>query len=280
MAKLKQWKARKMLLLAAGIVAVCMFVPYGYLAVYPFQLFGTFIHEAGHALAAVMTGGEVQSMVVNLDTSGYVKRFGGSGPIVASAGYLASVLVGALLLFLGRKPRWAKPTLVALGVATLVITALFSGYGGSILATAVFGLGLTLVAFGRAQKSRGKPGASATAVGGLAFMASLAFVWITGGLVTWMVGMLMGAGALAVAAYASRFVQHLAVLFLGVQISLDGINSIQVLFNLTSSGHEHNDAQSMAEYTGLPAEFWALSWGLMGVALIAGAFWMFWRDDR
>ena len=280
MAKLKQWKSRQMLLLAAAIVAVCMFVPYGYLAVYPFQLFGTFIHEAGHALAAVMTGGEVQSMVVNLDTSGYVKRLGGNGPIVASAGYMASVIVGALLLFLGRKPKWAKPTLVVLGVSTLVITALFSGYGGSLPATAVFGLGLAMMAFGRSQAKRGKPDASATAVGGLALLGSLAYVWAVGGLVTWMIGMLMGAGALAVAAYASRFIQHLAVLFLGVQISLDGINSIQVLFNLTSAGHEHNDAQSMAEYTGLPAEFWALSWGLMGVALIAGAFWLFWRDDR
>ena len=82
------------------------------------------------------------------------------------------------------------------------------------------------------------------------------------------------------AAYASRVVQHLTVLFLGVQISLDGLHSVKTLWHVASGGHGHSDAQTMADHTGLPAEFWAISWGLMGVMVIAAAFWFFWRQEK
>jgi hypothetical protein len=46
-----------------------------------------FIHETGHALATVLTGGRVVSMVVTPWESGDVHSVGGNAPLIASAGY-------------------------------------------------------------------------------------------------------------------------------------------------------------------------------------------------
>lgn len=279
MASINHWKSRTILLIAAAIVVVCMFVPYGYLLVYPFRLFGTFIHETGHAVATIITGGQVLGMEVNLDTSGLAKRRGGSSPIVASAGYLGSIIAGAALLYAGRYRRWARPTLLVLGGSTLLATAMFGGFGHSLIAFAVFAVGAGLVATSGMRLSESRVRTPLNFVGGALIFASLVYVWFIGGLLTWAIGMLMGGALLLVAGYASPFIQHLTVLFLGVQISLDGLQSVQGLLHLTSAGHSHNDAQSMADYTGIPAEFWALSWGLLGLLVVAAAFWLFWRQN-
>ena len=64
----------------------------------PFRLFVTLIHEFGHALAAVLTGGHVLEIMVRLDGSGLTLVEGGNLFITASAGYLGSSLFGAALL--------------------------------------------------------------------------------------------------------------------------------------------------------------------------------------
>lgn len=257
-----------------------MFVPYGYLAVYPFQLFGTFIHEAGHALAVVATGGSVESMVVRPDTSGEVMSMGGMSMIISSAGYLGSILVGAALLLGGRRRTWARKTLLVTGSGTLLVTALFSGSGQSLIAFLGLCVGASVIFAGQRRSSRGKSPKYSNLLGGALVLAALAYIGITGGLLTWAIGLLMGGGILAVAFYGSRFIQHLTVLFLGVQLSFDGLNSVQDLWTLTSQGHAHNDAANMANFTGLPATFWAVTWGAMGLVVVAGAFWLFWRQDR
>ena len=45
---------------------------------HPLKIFVVFIHEASHALATVLTGGRVVSMVVTPWESGYVQSVGGS----------------------------------------------------------------------------------------------------------------------------------------------------------------------------------------------------------
>lgn len=282
MSSVDRWKSQTLLLVAAAIVAALMFVPYGYLLVYPFRLFGTFIHEVGHAVAAVATGGYVESMVVQFDTSGYVKSGGGIRVIVASAGYLASVAVGAALLFAGRRRRWARTTLLVTGVATIGATAVFAGYGGataSLFAFLILAAGIGLFVIGNRKASAAKSRRAYAVLGTAALVGAAVFMWLIGGLLTAVVGLVTGGAILMVALYAKPLIQHLTVLFLGVQISLDGLNSIQVLWNITGQGHEHNDAATMADLTGLPAGFWAISWGLMGLAVIGAAFWSFWRSE-
>lgn len=77
----------------------------GQLLLYPVTLFVTFLHEFGHALGALCTGGSVVGMQINPDGSGYTLTRGGSRAVVLMAGYLGSAVLGNLLFRIGAKHR-------------------------------------------------------------------------------------------------------------------------------------------------------------------------------
>src|SRR5918995_439489 len=88
------------LLIAAAISVVLWFIPFAEFLTYPFRIFVTFIHEGGHALAALLTGNTVASLSVAMDASGETYSTKGgliSQVFVASAGYIGSTAFGALL---------------------------------------------------------------------------------------------------------------------------------------------------------------------------------------
>lgn len=96
------WRRLSWLLLITAVSVVFWLTP----TLYPLKIFAVFIHETGHALAAVLTGGRVVSMVVTPYESGYVQYIGGNPLLVASAGYVGSALFGGLMLLLaGHEPR-------------------------------------------------------------------------------------------------------------------------------------------------------------------------------
>src|SRR5919205_49689 len=97
----------KALVAAAALSLALWFVPYAWVLSYPFQLFVTFIHEGGHALAALLTGNSVRSLSVAVDASGLTETLTPQGSyfsqmIISSAGYLTAIAFGALLLWLVR----------------------------------------------------------------------------------------------------------------------------------------------------------------------------------
>ena len=279
----ERWNGRTLLLIATAMVVVAMFIPYGYLLVYPFRLFGTFIHEAAHAMAAVVSGGEVVGMHVNLDTSGLTITRGGSSVLISSAGYLGSIVTGAALLLAGRKRSWARNTLIVTGILTLLATAFFGGYGSALLAVVGFVVGFGLAFLGRRQRQRSeepKAGIALMGAGGAFGIASLIYLGFSGALLTWTIGIVMGGGLLLIALSGKPVLQHLTVLFLGVQVAVDGLNSVTHLLQITTNGLGHSDAANMAKHTGVPATFWAILWGVLGVAVVVAAFWIFFRDSR
>src|SRR5881394_2597309 len=116
------------LLLAAILSIALWFIPFAEILSYPFRIFVTFIHEGGHALAALATGNTVASLSVAMNGSGETYTTQGgliSQMIVSSAGYLAAMTYGALLLVLIRRSVAAR--LVLVGSATVVfgLTAIF-----------------------------------------------------------------------------------------------------------------------------------------------------------
>src|SRR5216117_724903 len=112
----------KTLLFAALISVALWFVPFAEILSYPFRIFVTFIHEGGHAIAALLTGNSVQSLSVAMNASGetYTTQGGTfSRMLVSSAGYLGAMAFGALLLVLIR--RAVRPRLVLLGAAAVIL---------------------------------------------------------------------------------------------------------------------------------------------------------------
>lgn len=80
----------------------------------PLRYFSTAIHEACHALAAILTGGTV--VEIHLDgESGHMQSYGGIRLIVSPAGYVGTALIGMLLLLAGRNERSSDQAMVLLG---------------------------------------------------------------------------------------------------------------------------------------------------------------------
>ena len=141
--------ALQTLLLATAVTVLLWFVPYASAVTYPLRLLGTFIHEGGHALAALATGGTVREIEVYADGSGVTYALGGSAFATIWAGYLGATLYGALLIALVRRGTSGRTLLVATGALIGVLTLLFTrnlfGFGwGAVLAAALVLLGLRL----------------------------------------------------------------------------------------------------------------------------------------
>lgn len=92
---------------------------------FPFRLFVVFLHEISHGIAAVLTGGRVLSIAISPNEGGVCVTRGGWPFLVLNAGYLGSLLFGALFLLLGTRRRNARPVIAALGLFTLLAAAIY-----------------------------------------------------------------------------------------------------------------------------------------------------------
>ena len=211
------------LLIAATISVVLWFIPFAEFLTYPFRIFVTFIHEGGHALAALLTGNSVASLSVATNASGQTVTTQG-GPIsqifVSSAGYLGSMAFGALLLILIRKTVAARIVL---------------------LACAIYVFGLTMI-FGLIKPVFWMNGWS-----GIPF--------------TLLAGIFISVGLVLIARFASARVATFFVSFLAVQSVLNALFDLKTLFFLSSPfATVPTDAMNMAHVTGIPAIFWTVIW--------------------
>jgi len=199
---------------------------------YPFRIFVTFIHEGGHAIAALITGNSVSSLSVATNSSGETYTTQGgliSQLLISSAGYIGSMAFGALLLTLIRKSVAAR--FVLLGSAILV-----------------FGLTMIYGLF--------KPLYSGVAWSGIPF--------------TLFAGSLISVGLILVARFASAKVASFFVSFLAVQCVLNALFDLKTVFFLSSpfALPVHTDAMNMANATGIPAIFWAVIWIVLALGIL------------
>ena len=100
-------------------------LPFGGVLLYPFKLLATWLHEASHGLAMLLTGVGFDHVNIYRDTSGLAygtSEAGGIGSaVIAAAGYMGTPLWGAVLLVVtpdARMARWALLLLAALLIGT------------------------------------------------------------------------------------------------------------------------------------------------------------------
>ena len=219
------------LLLATALSLCLWYLPYVEFLAWPFRIFVTFIHEGGHALAAVLTGNSVRSLSVALDTSGLTETLtpaeGGflSRMLISSAGYLGAIAFGALLLWLVRLKVKARVVLVG---SAVVIAGL----------TAVFGFLVPLTNLSLSP-----------------------FTVIAGSLLT--------AGLLAAAKFLGPRARNFLVSFLAVQCVLDAVFNLRDLFFLSVATDAPTDARNMELLTGVPSIFWAIFWIVVSVVILS-----------
>jgi len=222
------------LLIAATISVLLWFIPYAEIVSYPFRIFVTFIHEGGHAIAALLTGNTVSSLSVATNSSGETYTTQGglfSQLLISSAGYIGSMAFGALLLILIRKSVQAR---IVLAGTSLLIFALTMIYG--------------LI----------KPIFSGVSWSGIPF--------------TLLAGSLISVGLFLIARFASAKVASFFVSFLAVQCVLNALFDLKTVFFLSAPFGlpVQTDAMNMARVTGIPAIFWAIIW----IFLALGILWL------
>lgn len=118
-----------LLLMTVALLFVNM-VPGLNMLLYPIRLLVTYVHEGMHALAAIMTGGSVLSIVIQPDMSGLTWTSGGIGFMILSAGYLGTLLWGAVCTFLLKHGAPPKGILLAIG-GIVVINIVYMGFSNA-----------------------------------------------------------------------------------------------------------------------------------------------------
>ena len=221
------------LLIAATISVVLSFIPYADVLTYPFRIFVTFIHEGGHALAALLTGNSVAGLSVAMNASGETYTTQGgliSQMFVASAGYLGAMAFGALLLVLIRKAVAARIVLLSCGILIFGLTMIYGLIKPIFWMSAWSGIPFTLLA-----------------------------------------GTIISVGLILIARFATARVATFFVSFLAVQCVLNALFDLKTLFFLSSPFglSVPTDAVNMAHATGIPAIFWTVIW----IAFALGILW-------
>ena len=235
-------KPQMTLLLLATAVSIGLWLVSRYIfpsfnyAVYPLQLFATFIHEGSHVLATVLTGNTVQSLTVSPDTSGVVwSQSSGwfSQLFISSAGYLGTTAFGTMLLVW---MRYNYSSRAALYFA--------SGFVG--VMTVVFGLLMPIWNVFSLQITFG----------------SIVFTVLSGAI--------LSAGLFAVARFANPQWLNFSLAFLAVQCLLNALFSLVDLFIIsTTTTDARSDALNMANATGIPSIVWVLIWMAISVLMIS-----------
>jgi hypothetical protein len=128
-AKLDQPTSRGALLLAIGAYFIVhTFVPFGRTLLYPLTLLATFVHEMGHGITALATGGTFSSLDVFANASGLAHTtttHAWARALTAAGGLLAPPIVGATLLAVSRGPKRARAVLVGMAVVIAVSLAIW-----------------------------------------------------------------------------------------------------------------------------------------------------------
>jgi len=102
-----------------------VFALWQYSIVIPLKIFVVFLHEFSHALATWLTGGKVLELSVSAQQGGFVTSQGGNGFIIASSGYLGSLLLGSFLFILALRSKLDRYVIGLLGATMIILTALY-----------------------------------------------------------------------------------------------------------------------------------------------------------
>ena len=105
---------RQVLIVTVVTVAAALFF-WNTRLLLPIKLFVVLLHEVSHALAALLTGGQVERLALTGAEGGLTFTRGGNRFLTLSAGYLGSALWGALFMRLA----WSRPALRRLALRTM-----------------------------------------------------------------------------------------------------------------------------------------------------------------
>ena len=88
--------------------------------VYPIKLLVVLIHEISHAISTILSGGKVIAFNIGYDLSGKCETEGGNNILIATSGYLGSLLFGLLIFYSTYNKKIGKWLLIIISVLILI----------------------------------------------------------------------------------------------------------------------------------------------------------------
>lgn len=110
------------------------------IVLYPIKLFVVLIHEICHGIAAVLTGGKILGIKLSLELGGQCETAGGMSFIIASSGYLGSLILGSLLFLSSYRQMLNLWFSSVLGTLLIVFSANYMRGATGIVFSIVFAL--------------------------------------------------------------------------------------------------------------------------------------------
>jgi hypothetical protein len=236
---------------------------------YPFRLFVTFVHEAGHGLSALVTGGHFLRFEVFANGSGVATTAGGSRFLIPQMGYLGAALFGAVLLYTTHRVQHVNVVAAVVGLIFAGCAILFTGAGKIALFIGVVGaVGLWLLAERLPQRAN-----TMRALSGAAIVVTLLIMRSEVALIVGIVG---GALLVALGVFAPHRITVFVLNFLAFLTGFNAINDIWSLMNDRGArlGNLPNDALTMANSTGIPVELWIILWTALAIVMMGASIYL------
>lgn len=228
------------------------------LILYPFRLFVTFVHESGHGLAAIATGGRFLELHVAENGAGLATTAGGNPLIILPMGYLGAALFGAVLLYAANRVQPVRSVAVVVGLFCIVC-ALFFTLNGQVVAFVGIPVAVGLWYLAGKSVRWKKP---LRIAGGVVIAITLVLVARE---VALMVGIIAGFALFVLAYFGSAPTTKFVLNALALVTGLNAVNDIWSLFQINAlqgiaANTTPNDALALANYTHTPVFIWIAVW--------------------
>ncbi len=107
------------------LIVVCIFLFWNMWIILPLKILVVFLHEAAHASAALLSGGKVENITLSIHEAGTTTTRGGNFFLIASAGYIGSLLFGVFLFVIALRLHIDRLVVGVLGALMLLIAAIY-----------------------------------------------------------------------------------------------------------------------------------------------------------
>ncbi|CAG1015282.1 MAG: M50 family metallopeptidase [Anaerolineae bacterium] len=236
---------------------------------YPFRLLVTFVHEAGHGISAIVTGGEFRQFTVYPNGAGVATTAGGSRFVILQMGYLGAALFGAILLYAANRARNPQWVAIFAGMFFIGCAMLFTGRGSSALLSGAVIFLVVWIAADFFSKRNAHTARLLQMVAVVILGVTLISVANNTALLT---GIIAGGAFTLLSAFGSPSLTLFLLNSTALIVGFNAVNDIIGLWNnqTASLGRTPNDAYALAQYTNLPTQLWLLVW-IAAALLMMGA---------
>ncbi|MBI9072674.1 MAG: M50 family metallopeptidase [Melioribacteraceae bacterium] len=129
------------IIIAIGVLSILLWnTP----VIYPIKLFVVLLHEISHGIAAILTGGAISEIIVSYNLGGLCKTYSGNEIVIASAGYLGSLVFGVWMFMSAYNYNHSRWLCNGLAIMFVIVTIAFISNILGILFAVIFTLVLFL----------------------------------------------------------------------------------------------------------------------------------------